>query len=84
MPGTDQRISLLTTSEHDYKVLPQLRIPMVRTELLIFPSVVCLQFSLPWIISVGLLAYPALWQVTGWEKPSNCNPDQAFLGLLTS
>lgn len=31
MPGTDQRISLLTTSEHDYKVLPQLRIPMVRT-----------------------------------------------------
>lgn len=58
MPNTDRYISLLTTSEHNYKVLPQLRIPMVRTELLIFSSVVCLQFSLPWIISVGLPSYP--------------------------
>lgn len=51
--------SPLTTSEHNYKVLLQLRNPTLRAELLIFSSVVCLQFTLPWIISAGLLpSYP--------------------------
>lgn len=51
--------SPLTTGEHNYKVLLQLRNPALRAELLIFSSVVCLQFTLPWIISAGLLpSYP--------------------------
>lgn len=46
------------TTERSYKVLPQLRIPMMRTELLIFSSgLLAVQSS--WILPAGLLlAYP--------------------------